>query len=149
MTTIVEYDRGGKVSPFTDRAGLEVMTAAECDAYLVSNEIGRVAFVSDGDVAVFPVNYRWVDASVVFRTGIGAKMDAAMLHKPVAFEIDGWDLAAQQGWSVLVKGVAGEVTDAAELTLLATTGLRPWVEHVDRDRWVRIRPDEITGRKII
>jgi uncharacterized protein len=135
-------------STSVDHAGLEVMGREECDALLESTGVGRVAFLADGDITIVPVNYRMHFGTVVFRTTSGAKLEAAARHSPVAFEIDGWDPVSQTGWSVLVKGLAVEVLDDEEATELFGLGLRPWVVAPERRRWVRIRPDEITGRKI-
>ncbi len=136
------------MTSFTDRVGLEVMTTAECDHLLATTAIGRIGFIADGDVVILPINFQFVGGTVVFRTGTGSKLSAALMHRPVAFEIDSFDVSLHSGWSVLVKGVVSEITDPAELASIATTNLKPWVDTVDRDRWVRIRPDEITGRKI-
>lgn len=133
----------------TDHAGQEVMTPDECNNRLAATPVGRVAFVADGDVAILPVNYRYHEGAIVFRTASGSKLEAASRHSPVAFEIDGWDQETQTGWSVLVKGTAVEVLSDEEADWLFGLDLRPWSEEVERRWWVRIRPDEITGRKIV
>ena len=99
-------------------------------------------------VAILPVNYRFHEGMIVFRTATGSKLEAAARRAPVAFEIDGWDAATQTGWSVLVKGTAVEALSDDEADWLLGLDLRPWSATVDRRWWVRIRPDEITGRKI-
>lgn len=137
-----EADRAAR-----DHAGLEVMSRAECDARLHDTPLGRVAFVSDGDVVVFPVNFRYHEGTIVFRTSEGAKLEAAATRNAVAFEIDGWDADTRDGWSVLVKGVARIVDEDDGTQALFDLGLRPWADALDRRRWVEIRPDEITGRK--
>lgn len=131
-----------------DHAGLEVMSRAECDEKLESTSVGRVGFLADGDVTILPVNYRMSGGTIVFRTTSGSKLEAAGRRAPVAFEIDGWDDSTQTGWSVLAKGTAVEVLSDDEAASLFELGLRPWAEAVERRQWVRIRPDEITGRKI-
>ncbi|MGF1664819.1 MAG: pyridoxamine 5'-phosphate oxidase family protein [Acidimicrobiia bacterium] len=138
----------GESTAPVDHAGLEILGRQECSELLRTTAVGRVAFLADGDISIMPVNYRMQGSSVVFRTTVGAKLEAAARHSPVAFEIDGWDAETQTGWSVVVKGVAAEVLDDAEAADLFDLGLRPWAEAADRRRWVRIRPDEITGRKI-
>jgi nitroimidazol reductase NimA-like FMN-containing flavoprotein (pyridoxamine 5'-phosphate oxidase superfamily) len=138
---------GESAAPF-DHAGLEVLGRDECDQLLRSTAVGRLAFVADGDVSILPVNYRMHGGTIVFRTTTGAKLDAAGRHAAVAFEIDGWDQTTQTGWSVLVKGIAVEVLDDETESELSDLGLRPWAPTAERRRWIRIRPDEITGRKI-
>lgn len=131
-----------------DHAGLEVLSRQECDHHLAATPIGRVAFVSGGEVEVFPVTYRWHEQTVLFRTSVGAKLSAATRRAPVTFEIDGWDPTEKAGWSVVVKGVAAEIDDPEEIAALDALELKPWASARERDRWIRIRPDEITGRKI-
>lgn len=133
----------------TDHAGMEVMAPDECNNRLASTPVGRVAFIADGDVTILPINYRFHDGAIVFRTASGSKLEAASHHAPVAFEIDGWDQATQTGWSVLIKGTAVEVLADDEADWEFGIDLRPWSETVERRWWVRIRPDEITGRKIV
>ena len=133
----------------TDHIGLEILTAAECDSLLASSQIGRMAFVADGDVVIFPVNYRYIDHTIVFRTADGTNLEVAANHSPVAFEIDGYDTDSKTGWSVLVKGIARYVMDDAEEAQLAELDLRPWAPLTRVRRWVRISPEEITGRKIV
>lgn len=132
----------------TDHAGLQVLTPEECDARLEETEIGRVAFVSEGDVVILPVNYRFVNGTVVFQTADGSKLDMATDRKTVAFEIDGFAPQQQTGWSVLVKGTAEYVMDEELEAEFRSLGLRPWAPYTTTRRWVRILPDEITGRKI-
>ena len=133
----------------TDHAGMVVMSRTECTERLASTPVGRVAFVAAGEVEVLPVNYAWDGHSIVFRTTIGAKLEAAAHHAPITFEIDGWDETTRTGWSVLVKGTGTEVLSEEEASKLFSTGLRPWASATERRRWVRIRPDEVSGRKIV
>jgi uncharacterized protein len=129
----------------TDHAGLEVLSYAECVERLKFSEVGRIAFLADGDIQIFPVNFRWHHGAIVFRTAPGTKLDAAWFKKVCAFEVDGWDSVHQSGWSVVAKGLAKVVDTTEDLEAL---GLRPWAGP-GRDDWVRIRPDEVTGRKIL
>ena len=131
--------------PPTDHAGLEVLTYDECVERLQHSQVGRLAFLADGEVQIFPVNYRWHEGAVVFRTAPGTKLDAAFFKKVAAFEIDGWDSVFETGWSVVVKGLVKAVDPTPDMESL---DLRPWAGP-GRDDWVRIRPDEVTGRRIV
>lgn len=131
-----------------DHGGLEVLSTDECRALLAQEQIGRVAFVAAGEPLVLPVNYRMHDGHIVFRTTTGEKLDAARNAKSVAFEIDSWDTTTKTGWSVIVRGASQDVYKAAEIAELKQLGLEPWADAVARDNWVRIVPDEITGRRI-
>lgn len=141
-------DDPNKAAP-TDHIGLEVLSNAQCDALLAETQIGRIAFVADGDVVIFPVNYRFTNHTIVFRTADGTKLEVAANHRPVAFEIDGYDVETKTGWSVLVKGIAKYVMEDEEEEMLADLDLRPWAPLTQVRRWVRISPEEITGRKIV
>ena len=134
--------------PNYDRTGVEILTPDKCRQLLASSSIGRIGLLADGDVLVLPVTYGVADEHIVFRTGIGSKLEAAMFFRPVAFEIDSWNAATRTGWSVLVKGMADEVTNDREVAELEDLGVVPWAAPDLRERWVRIRIDEISGRRI-
>ncbi len=63
---------------------------------------------------MLPVNFRWYEHSVVFRTLEGHKLAAAAEQQHVCFEVDHWNADTRTGWSVVVQGVAHEVTHWAE-----------------------------------
>lgn len=130
-----------------EHTGYEVLDEAECDALLRATPIGRVAFVAAGRPVALPVNYRWHDGSVVFRSREGQKLHAAASGQQVCFEIDGWDARARTGWSVLVKGVANEVTAWAETEELEQLDLVPWSRGGWSECWVRITAEELSGRR--
>jgi nitroimidazol reductase NimA-like FMN-containing flavoprotein (pyridoxamine 5'-phosphate oxidase superfamily) len=66
----------------------------------------------------------------------------------VAFEVDHIDEALSQGWSVLVRGQAHRVAHPAEVQVVRRDAvLWPWPGG-ERDVYVRIIPDTITGRRI-
>ncbi len=128
--------------------GLEILTEAQCEALLSSRTLGRIGVTIGGLPAIFPVNYAYVDGSVVFRTGPGAKLRAASRGIVVAFEIDGYDATLQAGWSVLVIGRAAEVTDELELARLAASTLSPWAGG-SREYYVRVEAEVVSGRRIV
>ena len=131
----------------TDRNGLVVLSRPECLRLLAGAKIGRVAVNVDALPAVLPVNYTLIGEDVVFRTGSGAKLDAALANNVVAFEADDVDPVYQTGWSVLVQGVAREVNGPADLERVRLAPLRAWAGP-GRDRFVRIPTEQITGRRI-
>ncbi len=131
-----------------DHGGMEVLSLEECRTLLSETQIGRVAFISAGEPLIMPVNYRMYGTHIVFRTTTGEKLDAARNAKAVGFEIDSWNTDNQTGWSVIVRGGAHDVDDPETIKELNALGLEPWAKSVARDNWVRIIPDEITGRRI-
>jgi len=124
------------------------LTRAECFELLASAPLGRVAVADDRGPVVFPVNFVLDRHTVVFRTETGTKLDAASRGSRVCFEVDGADPAAGTGWSVLVRGDITEVTDPAELARLRELPLPAWMPG-PRNRYVRILPAVLTGRRIV
>jgi uncharacterized protein len=94
--------------------------------------------------AIFPVNYQMLGGDIIFRTGEGVKLRAALVGTVVGFEVDRIDGAMQQGWSVLAVGMATEISGDVPDTLTVS----PWAAG-DRPHWVRVRPEFISGRRIV
>jgi nitroimidazol reductase NimA-like FMN-containing flavoprotein (pyridoxamine 5'-phosphate oxidase superfamily) len=126
--------------------GLDVLSEDECRDLLQTKRVGRVAVCSDRP-AILPVVYALLDGDVVFRTAPGEKLIAAALQRTVAFEIDEYTEATRTGWSVDVVGTAEEIVHPDQLARAEALGLEPWAGEV-RDRYVRIRTEEISGRRI-
>lgn len=126
--------------------GLEILDEDECLRLLVTVPIGRVALSYDALPAVFPVNFALYDRRIVFRTGRGSKLDAAVRHSVVAFEVDQFDAHYHSGWSVLAVGRADDITD--NLEIIGGDGrVRPWAGG-DRDHYVAIEIELLSGRRI-
>ena len=132
-----------------DHSGLGVLSHEECLRRIRSARVGRVAFVENGEPVILPVNHAVDGDAVVFRTAPGSKLVAAEDEVPVAFEVDAYDVDRWTGWSVVVRGVASVVDDAAEVARLATIGVTPWADLVERTNWVRIRAYSLTGREVV
>lgn len=132
-----------------DRAGLEILSQQECLALLRSESVGRLAFVEAGEPVILPINYAMAGTSVVFRTALGGKLDAASLGRPAAFEIDGLDETYKRGWSVLVKGILQEVTEDEDLAEVGRLTLQPWARRVEKPFYVRLLPTGISGRRVV
>jgi uncharacterized protein len=127
---------------------MEILSDAECVNLLRSHDLGRIAVV-DREVQplIFPINYFFDEGVVVFRTAPGTKLDLAPGAR-VGFEIDSWDPDQGVGWSVLVKGIAHDITQPRG----APTGrMRFWpvrpVAPGSREHWVGIWANEISGRR--
>ena len=132
----------------TDHAGLDVLPLQDCLHRLGTARVGRVAFVHDGEPVILPVNHGLDGEAVVFRSSPGSKLAAAEDELPVAFEVDGFDVDRQTGWSVVVRGTATRVTDPTVIDRLERLGVWPWARATERRDWVRIRAYEISGRRI-
>jgi nitroimidazol reductase NimA-like FMN-containing flavoprotein (pyridoxamine 5'-phosphate oxidase superfamily) len=130
--------------PLTDN-GLELLAPDECRLLLGRGGVGRVGVTIGALPAIFPVNYAVLGEDIVFLTGAGTKLKAAVDRSVVAFQVDEFDSA--RGWSVLAVGVATEVTDPAELDAVRALGLVPFAGG-ERSHFVRIRPEFMSGRRI-
>ena len=124
------------------------MNVSECKSLLLRTPVGRIGFSFAGEQCILPVNYRFVDDTIVFRTSTGRKLHAIASDQKVAFEVDRWDRETRTGWSVLVVGEAEEIEDHAGFEDAENLGLRPWADDPTQNRWVRIVPIKITGRRI-
>jgi uncharacterized protein len=130
-----------------DRNGLEILDREESLALLATASFGRLGVTFGALPTILPVNFRLVGDDVVFRTNIGTKLDAATCNRIVAFEVDAVDAMSHAGWSVVVTGLAREVTDRAELAALEPTRIPRWAP-VDSERVVAISTEMVTGRRL-
>jgi hypothetical protein len=96
---------------------------------------------------VLPVNFRLDGERIMIRTGRGTKLDAATVDAVVAFEVDEVDAATESGWSVLVTGVAHEMTDPVELAAVRDDPPARWAPSGDA-RVITISTDLVSGRRI-
>jgi nitroimidazol reductase NimA-like FMN-containing flavoprotein (pyridoxamine 5'-phosphate oxidase superfamily) len=121
----------------------------ECLELLADMRFGRLAVaIGDGPPAIRPINYVFDtrSQSVVFRTAPGSKLHGLISSSHASFEIDGIDEQTRTGWSVIIQGVAEEITDKHELVRLADAGLDPWVS--SGGHWARIRAFTVSGRRL-
>jgi uncharacterized protein len=130
-----------------DSAGLEVLTPSECLALAGTVSIGRIVFTERALPAVQPVNFVLDDGLVIIRTADGTKLAEALRNAIVAFEADDFDTHSEIGWSVTVVGRAEAVRDPQEVARLTRLPLRAWGP-ANRDRFIRIHPEYISGRRI-
>lgn len=134
--------------PAQARSGLEILSRKECIRLLGSQRVGRLGFVVDGSPMVLPVNYAVEGDVVVFRTGEGTKLDAAIGAR-VTLEADEVDQGTGTGWSVVVQGVARDVTEDTDWFAESLRQLAPptWLPNPP-DHYVRIDPTSISGRRL-
>ena len=131
---------------------IEELDEAESLRLISAGGIGRIAYQSRFGPAVLPVNYKWHDGVVVFRTTRHSALDEDLQtgiaggDYLVAFEIDEIDVPGRQGWSVLIQGPAHHVSED-ERESAERAGVEPWPAG-DRELFIRIVPDRVTGRRI-
>ena len=131
-----------------DRNGLEILDREASLRLLASATLGRIAVTIGALPVVLPVNFRLVDDRIVFRTGIGTKFDAATRNAVVAFEADDIEPMWHTGWSVLITGIAREVTDPLERDALEAANIPRWAPTGD-GRLVEVSTEMASGRRIV
>jgi nitroimidazol reductase NimA-like FMN-containing flavoprotein (pyridoxamine 5'-phosphate oxidase superfamily) len=130
-----------------DRNGLEVLSRDECLDLLRTAVLGRIAVTTQALATILPVNFRLDRDRIVIRTGHGTKLDAATRNAVVAFEVDDVEPSMRTGWSVVVTGVARELTEHGELARARRLPLDLWAAGPDH-RVVAISTDIVSGRRI-
>jgi nitroimidazol reductase NimA-like FMN-containing flavoprotein (pyridoxamine 5'-phosphate oxidase superfamily) len=126
------------------------LNRAECESLLRTQQIGRLGVNAEHYPAIFVVNYGLDQDVVVIRTHPGMKLKYAD-HANVTFEVDQIDEHTRSGWSVLVRGLAEEVTAGHRAELIERThrsGVAPWAPG-DYGHWLRLIPHQVTGRRIV
>ena len=108
----------------------------ECLMLLELETVGRVAVASGRNAPVMiPVSFLMNDESPVFRTEEPSVV-SALGGGVISLQVDRFDWYRHTGWSVLVTGIAEEVSEVEAS------------DPDDRLRAVRIRVSQITGRLI-
>jgi len=130
-----------------DRNGLEILSRRHCIDLLSETPVGRVIFTEKALPTAMPVNFALLDEDIVFRTGTGSKLAAAMAKAVVAFQVDDIDPVGHSGWSVLVQGWAALLTRADELARAYDLQLQSWAPG-ERWHFVRIRSEIVSGRRL-
>ena len=128
---------------------IESLGPVECLRLLATQQVGRLGFVCDGRPDVLPVNYVLDGDAVVFATSPGAKL-WGVTRTPVAFEVDWIDPLTRSGWSVVIHGLAQEITgldSAAVIERIRALPLSPWPGG-ERLNPVRLPVTSISGRRV-
>ena len=126
----------------------EELSEAQCWSLLGGQTTGRIAFLQDGRLQVFPVNYVVHGQSVYFRTSEDSGLALLPGDLNASFQVDSHDGDAMAGWSVLVSGRANAVSDESLLTTL--WGMRTPAPYGGgaRNLFVGIDPMLVTGRRV-
>ncbi|MEU4040832.1 pyridoxamine 5'-phosphate oxidase family protein [Streptomyces antibioticus] len=128
--------------------GFRALDRQECLRMLAKVPVGRVVYTRQALPAVLPINFSLdTDASVLLCTSPGSDLVRAIDGVVVAFEADKFNAATRSGWSVVVTGRAGVVTDRAEHERLTQTGPTSWMPLRDVV-FVRIESEMVTGREL-
>src|SRR5690348_117275 len=90
---------------------LVALDGFECFALLAGHATGRLGVDVGRYPVILPVDYVLDGGDIVIRTPAGTTLAAAE-NENVTFEVDEVDPGRRTGWSVLVRGVAEELTGA-------------------------------------
>ena len=126
---------------------LATLTREECLELLRRAVVGRIGYVADGKAIIIPVNFALLDGDIVFCTATGSKLSWLSLRERVTFEADESRPADHEGWSVLIHGVAREITHPEELAVLRRGPLSSWLRS-PHEHWVRITIAAMSGRAL-
>jgi nitroimidazol reductase NimA-like FMN-containing flavoprotein (pyridoxamine 5'-phosphate oxidase superfamily) len=126
---------------------MEILSDDECIDMLRQVPVGRIAETVDALPVIFPINFAVVDGAVVFPTATGTKLAAATAGAVVAFEVDSYEADGRTGWSVMVQGMASEVTDPASLREVDSASLDAWALDGAADHVLRIEVHRVSGRQ--
>lgn len=129
------------------QAHLRTLAREECLELLQQVVVGRIGYVTDGIAIILPVNFTVLDGDIVFCTAKGSTLRWLSLRGRLSFQADASTWVDREGWSVLIHGVAREVTDPSELEMLRQGTLRSWLRS-PAEHWVRIRIETISGRAL-
>ncbi|CAG7638281.1 pyridoxamine 5'-phosphate oxidase family protein [Rhodococcus opacus] len=118
----------------------------ECWALLRTESVGRLAVWVDDHPDIFPLNYAVDHGTIVFRSGSGTKVSAALSDAPVALEVDGYETSSREAWSVVIKGRAEGIQEIDELMDTVDLPLFPW-QGGAKNLFIRLVPTLVTGRR--
>jgi nitroimidazol reductase NimA-like FMN-containing flavoprotein (pyridoxamine 5'-phosphate oxidase superfamily) len=142
-----------KRSIVVSEVAFEQLDEAECLRLIAPGGVGRLVFAGRYDLTALPVNYKLYNGAILFRTAQDSATDEdlrtriAHAEYRVAFEVDEFDMAAREGWSVLVQGPAHHLDAESERAEAVEAGVEPWPGG-DREHFISITPASVTGRRI-
>ncbi len=127
---------------------IEDVPRGECLSLLTTRSFGRLALIADGEPMVIPVNYGLKGDTIVIRTDEGTKLASSPMSN-VAVEVDDVNDRTHAGWSVLVRGVAQDITDALDPVSveLRSIPIDTWAPG-PKTHWLKITPRLVTGRRL-
>lgn len=128
----------------TKQEPVTVLSEPECWDLSSNSNLGRLVTLVDGRMEIFPVNFVVQGRTLLFRTGEGTKLFSTVVNSQVLFEVD--DRDAIDGWSVIVRGTARPLWTTAEIAEADRAPLFPSIA-THKPHYVRIEPNEITGRR--
>ena len=128
---------------------LEEIAEEECLELLGRTGFGRVALVDkEHRPLIVPINFSLTPEGIAIRTDAGTSLEQGSQHR-VALEVDDVNPSTHEGWSVLVRGNAFDVTDTLDdrSERLRATEVDTWAPG-EKARRILIRISVVTGRRL-
>jgi len=128
---------------------IQNLSTAECLRLLASQQLGRLAVVTDEGARIFPVNYAVDGDAIAIRSEPNAISRFAPLHE-VEFEVDHIDPEDGTGWAIVTDGTAQLITDALDTVSEHTRTLTPpnWSRR-PKPEWLRIALTRVVGVRVV
>lgn len=128
-------------------SALEELDLATCERLLASGVFGRLVLVVGDRPEILPINYTTHGDAVWVRTSPGSLLDRHADGVPLLLEVDHVDHGRGHGWSVVARGRGERVTEDERTDAeRRTVGPPRWVRR-DDEVWIRLRWEELTGRR--
>jgi uncharacterized protein len=124
-----------------------ILGRPECFELLSLVSVGRIGASIDALPVILPVHFALLGESVLFRTILGTKLDAATIGAVVAFQADGDEPVDGTSWSVLLQGVGSAVSDEDGHARAKSIPIGPWAGGKVDLRLVRIAATNVSGRR--
>ncbi|RMB79433.1 pyridoxamine 5'-phosphate oxidase family protein [Streptomyces shenzhenensis] len=144
--------RGHRTARDTGRRRSVDVSPEEALRLLGSVPVGRIIFTRHALPTARPVNHVLDNDDIIIRTHERAALVSHARQNGghgvvVAYEADDIDPVSRTGWSVVATGYCRLVTDPEQVARYQEM-LHPWSDQ-HMDHVVRIRPDLITGVRLI
>jgi hypothetical protein len=120
----------------------------ECWRLLKTTPFGRLGFTERALPVVLPSHFIVRDRELVLASLQDGKVSSACRGAIVAFEVDAYDGATQEGWCVSMLGRSRLITDPREVNALDVLGFSPWTDHPDR-HYIAIGVSGLRGKRLI
>lgn len=105
---------------------LQELDEAECRRLLASAPVGRLGYSERALPMVVPVHCTVRGEEMLIGGPVGSKVADAVRGHVVAFEVDDYEPAVREGWTVGVVGVVREITDPVEFAAVDALDFAPW-----------------------
>jgi hypothetical protein len=134
----------------TEARQRQELSREECLLLLGEVPVGRVVFTHRALPAIRPVSHLVEADQIIIRASLGAAISSEPSLEGgtvVAYQADLIDAAERLGWSIVVVGRAGHVTDLAEIDRYR--GALPSWFSAESDDIIAIRADMVTGFRLL